>query len=122
MAMHPRVLKKAQAELDAVVGPDRLPDFSDQESLVYVNAVVKELLRWHPVLPLGIPHCTMEDDSLDGYFVPAGTVILTNVWCVWTARWMHHVVTAMTYWFPKCYIQGVYARSRDVRRAGGVST
>ncbi|TFK92570.1 cytochrome P450 [Polyporus arcularius HHB13444] len=80
MAMHPRVLKKAQAELDAVVGPDRLPDFSDQESLVYVNAVVKELLRWHSVLPLGIPHCTMEDDTLDGYFVPAGTVILTNVW------------------------------------------
>ncbi|RPD61592.1 cytochrome P450 [Lentinus tigrinus ALCF2SS1-6] len=80
MTMHPEVVKKAQAELDTVVGPDRLPDFSDQESLVYVNAIVKEVLRWHPVLPLGIPHSTVDDDELDGYFVPAGTVILCNVW------------------------------------------
>ncbi len=93
MAMHPGILKKAQGELDVVVGPDRLPDFSDQESLVYVNAIVKELLRWHPVVPLGIPHCTTEDDELDGYFVPAGTVIMTNVWCVWTARWMYQAVS-----------------------------
>lgn len=82
LAMYPEVLKRAQAELDAVVGLERLPDFGDQESLVYVNAIVKEALRWHPVLPLGIPHRTIADDVLDGYFVPAGTMILTNVWYV----------------------------------------
>ena len=43
---------------------------------------MKEVLRWHPVLPLGIPHCTVDDDELDGYFVPAGTVVFCNVWCV----------------------------------------
>ena len=53
MALHPDVQQQAQEELDRVVGKGRLPEFSDQESLPYVNAVVKELLRWHPVLPTG---------------------------------------------------------------------
>ena len=64
MALHPDVLKKAQAALDAVVGPKRLPDFSDYESLVYIQAVVKESLRWHNVLPLGAAHRTLEDDEI----------------------------------------------------------
>ncbi|KAI0697621.1 cytochrome P450 [Cerioporus squamosus] len=80
MVMHPDVLQKAHTELDRVVGRDRLPDFSDRDALVYVNAIVKETLRWHPVLPLGIPHCTVDDDELDGYFVPAGTVVMPNLW------------------------------------------
>ncbi|KAI0697644.1 cytochrome P450 [Cerioporus squamosus] len=80
MAMHPEVLKKAHTELDTVVGPDRLPDFTDQESLVYVDAIVKEVFRWHPVLPLSLPHCTSDDDELDGYFIPAGTMVVPNVW------------------------------------------
>jgi cytochrome P450 len=42
---HPEVQKKAQEEIDSVVGPDRLPDFSDKENLPYVNAVLKEVLR-----------------------------------------------------------------------------
>ena len=44
MALNPDIQKNAQAELDAVVGPNRLPDFDDQRSLVYVNAIVKEAL------------------------------------------------------------------------------
>ena len=63
MTMHPDVLIKAHAELDAVVGPDRLPDFGDRDALVYVHAIVKETLRWHPVLPLGLPHCTVDRKS-----------------------------------------------------------
>ena len=54
MALYPEVQKKAQEELDNVIGNDRLPEFSDRDSLPYINAVVKELLRWNPVLPLGI--------------------------------------------------------------------
>ena len=80
MALNPDIQKKAQAELDAVVGPNRLPDFDDQRSLVYVNAIVKEALRWQVVLPLSIPHMTMHDDEFRGYFIPAGTIILPNVW------------------------------------------
>ena len=55
MALYPAVQKKAQAELDAVVGSDRLPDFEDRASMPYINAVIKELLRWNLVTPLGEP-------------------------------------------------------------------
>lgn len=82
LSLHPHVLKKAQAELDAVVGPHRLPDYSDEESLVYIQAIIKESLRWQNVLPLALPHCTTEDDELHGYFIPAGTVLIANNWYV----------------------------------------
>ncbi|KAI0641987.1 CyP450 monooxygenase [Trametes meyenii] len=80
LALHPEAQKKAQAELDSVVGPSRLPDYDDSDSLVYVNALVKETLRWHIVLPFIVPHRTIADDEFLGYFIPAGTVILPNVW------------------------------------------
>jgi len=82
MAMFPEVQKKAQAELDAVVGRERLPDFNDYESLPYINAVVKEILRWQPVLPVGVPHYSMMDDEYNGYFFPKGTLIIGNVWTI----------------------------------------
>ena len=53
MALYPEVQKKAQAEIDTVVGPHRLPDFEDRPSLPYINAIVKESMRWHLVAPLG---------------------------------------------------------------------
>lgn len=80
MTLFPDVQKKAQAELDAVVGPDRLPSFADQDSLPYVGALVKEALRWHAVIPTGFPHCVSEDDIHDGYYIPKGSVIIPNIW------------------------------------------
>lgn len=56
MANYPDIQAKAQAELKAVVGLDRLPEFSDCDNLPYINAIILELLRWQPVLPLGT-HC-----------------------------------------------------------------
>lgn len=53
MTLFPDVQKKAQAQIDAVIGVDRLPTFADRGSLPYVEAVVKEVLRWHTVTPLG---------------------------------------------------------------------
>jgi len=53
MVLYPDVMKKAQAELDAVVGRDRVPTFEDHEDLPYIRAMVKEVLRWRPILPLG---------------------------------------------------------------------
>ncbi|KAI0330485.1 cytochrome P450 [Cubamyces sp. BRFM 1775] len=82
LSLHPEIQRKAQAELDTVVGHHRLPDFEDHDALVYVNAIVKEGLRWHNVIPLGVGHCTTEDEELGGYFIPAGTVIVPNVWAV----------------------------------------
>ena len=80
MTLYPEVQKKAQEELDAVVGPYRLPGFEDRGALVYINAIVKEAMRWHVVLPLSVPHRTIEDDVIDGYFIPAGSMILANTW------------------------------------------
>jgi cytochrome P450 len=53
MALHPDVMKKAQAEIDTVVGNDRLPTFADREHLPYVNALCKEVFRWNSVTPAG---------------------------------------------------------------------
>jgi cytochrome P450 len=53
MTLFPEVQKKAQAEIDAVVGNDRLPSFSDRSQLPYVEALAKEVLRWNVVAPLG---------------------------------------------------------------------
>jgi cytochrome P450 len=53
MALYPEVQKKAQAEIDSVIGPNRLPNFDDRPSLPYINAVVKETMRWHVPAPLG---------------------------------------------------------------------
>ncbi|KAF8883964.1 cytochrome P450 [Infundibulicybe gibba] len=66
MALYPDVQRKAQAELDSVVGKSRLPDFTDRGSLPYVNAVIKELLQWHSVVPLGVAHASTCDDEYDG--------------------------------------------------------
>ena len=80
MTLHPDVQRRAQAELDAVVGPNRLPEHSDKPNLPYIEAIYKEVLRWAPVLPFSIPHMTSVDTECDGYFIPAGTVLLPNSW------------------------------------------
>ena len=82
MIRFPDHQRRAQAELDAVVGPDRLPDFSDRDSLPYVNAVLKECVRWHTVLPLAIPHATAHEQEFNGLRIPAGSVLVANVWYV----------------------------------------
>lgn len=53
LTLYPDVKKLAQAELDSVVGRDRLPTFDDRIRLPYIDAFCKEVLRWHMVLPLG---------------------------------------------------------------------
>jgi cytochrome P450 len=54
MIIYPEVQHRAQAELDSVVGRDRLPEFSDLQRLPYIKAVMSECLRWLPVLPIGM--------------------------------------------------------------------
>ena len=82
MSLYPEVREKAQADLATVVGPDRLPEHSDPAELPYIEAIIKECLRWQNAVPLGIPHSVVEDDEYDGYFIPAGTVVLPNAWQV----------------------------------------
>ncbi|KAI0317516.1 cytochrome P450 [Amylostereum chailletii] len=79
LARYPEVQRKAQAELDAVVGVERHPDFSDRPNLPYIEAFCMELNRWRPAVPMGMPHCTTEDDIYDGYFIPKGVIIIAPV-------------------------------------------
>ncbi|EIW84445.1 cytochrome P450 [Coniophora puteana RWD-64-598 SS2] len=82
MVLYPSVQKRAQAEIDRIVGADRLPDLNDRPSLPYVEAVFRETLRWKPVVPLAIPHAAANEDIYDGYLIPKGTVILPNLWAM----------------------------------------
>ncbi|KXG50521.1 Cytochrome P450 [Penicillium griseofulvum] len=80
MALFPEVQRKAQEEIDTVLGTNRLPQFQDRDNLPYINALVKEVLRWHPVVPMSVPHMSSQDDTCEGYFIPKGSSVLTNVW------------------------------------------
>ena len=80
MATHPEAQRAAQEELDAIVGRDRLPDFDDRDALVYINAVVKECLRWQPVMPLAGHHRSVKDDEYSDFFIPKGTLVIANSW------------------------------------------
>jgi cytochrome P450 len=53
MALHPDIQATAQAELDAVVGNQRLPGYEDRERLPYIDALSKEVFRFHPIGPMG---------------------------------------------------------------------
>ncbi|KAI3785521.1 hypothetical protein L1987_44640 [Smallanthus sonchifolius] len=77
---NPHVLKKAQEELDRVVGRDRQVNESDITNLVYLQAVVKETLRLYPAGRLGGTRVFSEDCTVAGYHVPKGTWLLVNVW------------------------------------------
>ncbi|KAG2140242.1 cytochrome P450 [Suillus bovinus] len=79
MVSYPDVQKRAQAEIDLVVGRDRLPTFEDRASLPYVESVLRETLRWQPIIPL-VPRATSSDDIYDGYFIPKGATIICNIW------------------------------------------
>jgi cytochrome P450 len=80
MALHPHVVRKAQEELDRVVGSERLPELSDWESLPYISALMKELLRWTCPVPLGVPKIATEDDIYNGRLIPASATIFENMW------------------------------------------
>ena len=84
MALNPEAQKRAQIELDAVIGPDRLPSLSDRCSLPYIEALVMECYRWHPTLPLSVvrTYTGEEDDEYKGYRIPKGSLVLANSWCV----------------------------------------
>jgi cytochrome P450 len=82
MTMYPEVQATARAELDAVIGPDRLPSLKDRDRLPYINALIKEVFRCGLVVPQGLPHKARADDIHDGYLIPQGSLIMTNIWYV----------------------------------------
>jgi len=82
MLANPDAQKKAQQEIDSIVGRGNLPGFSDEDALPYVAAVVKEVLRWRNVVPFGIAHYLPVEDEYRGYRLPAGSLVFGNVWAI----------------------------------------
>ncbi|KAJ4493679.1 cytochrome P450 [Lentinula edodes] len=82
MLAKPEALKRAQEEIDSVVQSGEFPRFSDQERLPYVTAIVKETMRWKNVTPLGIPHASTSEDLYRGYRIPAGSIMVPNIWAI----------------------------------------
>ncbi|KAG5977842.1 hypothetical protein E4U55_006515 [Claviceps digitariae] len=80
MILYPDVLRRAQKEIDEVVGSDRLPGFQDRDHLPYMTALIKETYRWMPVVPIGTTHATEEETILSGYRIPKGAYILPSIW------------------------------------------
>lgn len=82
LMQNPDVQRKAQEEIDRVVGRDRLPTWEDTRKLSYVRLVLQETYRMNPLSPLGIPHASIKDDIYDGMFIPKGTIVYQNVWAM----------------------------------------
>jgi cytochrome P450 len=79
----PEAQRRAQEEIDSVVGRDRSPTLDDEAKLPYCAALLKETFRWRTVAILGgLPHAPTKDDEYRGYHIPAGTNITGNLWAI----------------------------------------
>lgn len=106
MAKFPEVQKRAQEEIDSVTGSgQRLPTFEDRDHLPYVDALVKESLRWFPVLPMGLPHTTSEDMHFREYVIPKGAILMPAI------RWLLH--DPSVYADPECFDPARYLAPRN---------
>ncbi|KAH9304322.1 hypothetical protein KI387_008726, partial [Taxus chinensis] len=82
LMQHPHILSKAQQELDTHIGRSRLLEEADLHELKYLQAIVKETLRLYPAAPLLVPHEAIEDCTVGGYHVSAGTRLIVNAWAI----------------------------------------
>jgi len=80
--LHQDKVKILQEEIDRVVGRDRMPTFEDTEKMPYLAAFVKEVHRWRPVLPGGVPHAVTADDEYMGYHIPKDATIIGGHWAI----------------------------------------
>ncbi|KAF9468287.1 cytochrome P450 [Collybia nuda] len=83
LVAYPEEQRKCQEEIDRVIGSSRSPVVTDYASLPYVQAFVREVHRFRPVAPLGMPHATMKDMEYRGYYIPKGATIFLNLWGVY---------------------------------------
>ncbi|MCD7469558.1 hypothetical protein HAX54_008667 [Datura stramonium] len=79
---HLKVMKKLQKELEQVVGINRMVEELDLKKIEYLDMVIKEGFRLHPIAPLLIPHESIEDCTVDGFDIPKGSRVLVNIWAI----------------------------------------
>ncbi|KAK8541983.1 hypothetical protein V6N12_014594 [Hibiscus sabdariffa] len=82
LVRNPKVQKKAQEELDRVIGFERVMSETDFSNLPYLQSIAKEALRLHPPTPLMLPHRANATVKIGGYNIPKGSTVLVNVWAV----------------------------------------
>ncbi|KAK7052980.1 hypothetical protein VNI00_004301 [Paramarasmius palmivorus] len=81
MLVSPEAQRRAQEEVDRVA-PGRLPTFEDEQFMPYVTAVVWESLRLKNVGPIGVPHYSDAEDVYNGYRIPKGSIVISNIWAI----------------------------------------
>lgn len=74
--------KKAQEEIDCVIGTDKLPSWSDQDALPYTSAVIKEVMRLYPPASLSLLHVVTNEDVYEGFRIPARSIVYGNIWAI----------------------------------------
>ncbi|XP_030648629.1 cytochrome P450 2J2 [Chanos chanos] len=79
MMKYPDVQGQVQAEIDRVIGDSRQPCLADRVNMPLTEAVIHETQRFANLLPLTIPRLTSKDTTLCGYFIPKGTMVITNL-------------------------------------------
>ncbi|XP_030506964.2 cytochrome P450 71AU50 [Cannabis sativa] len=79
---HPTTMKKLQKELETTVGMERMVEESDLDKLPYLNMVIKETLRLHPVAPLLLPHAAIEECTVNGFHIPKNSRVFINAWTI----------------------------------------
>ncbi|XP_004589515.2 cytochrome P450 2D17-like [Ochotona princeps] len=79
MVLHPEVQRRVQQEIDEVIGQVRPPEMADQARMPFTCAVVHEVQRFADIIPLGVPHQTSRDIEIQGFLIPKGTMLFTNL-------------------------------------------
>ncbi|CAE6460750.1 unnamed protein product [Rhizoctonia solani] len=83
MQMYPEVQSRARKEVLSTLDPTTgQPIIAEIVNLPYLKNVLREVMRWLPALPLGIPHVTKEEDEYRGYYIPARSVVVPNLWAL----------------------------------------
>ncbi|XP_004642430.1 cytochrome P450 2D6-like [Octodon degus] len=79
MILHPDVQRRVQQEIDEVIGQGRRPEMADQACMPFTNAVIHEVQRFRHIGPLGTPHMVSRDTEVQGFLIPKGTTLITNL-------------------------------------------
>ncbi|XP_069346730.1 cytochrome P450 2D6-like isoform X3 [Eulemur rufifrons] len=79
MILHPDVQRRVQQEIDEVIGKVRRPEIGDQAHMPFTTAVIHEVQRFADIVPLGVPHMTSRDIEVQGFLIPKGTTLFTNL-------------------------------------------